>query len=240
METKATLSVIASGSSGNCYILTAGQDKLILECGVKAETLLKALDYTIEGVKGVLISHKHQDHAKYVPQISKYFTIYSNEDVAEKYPEVKPLKPKIRYKIGSFVVVPLEVEHGVPNFAYLIWHELTGWIVFATDCTSFPYKFRECISTMLIECNYVEEVVLNNMMDNEDVRSQVDMHMELSQTIDAVRRLQNPLLRNVILCHLSGSNSDREIISQRSKNELGITPQFAIRGAEFDISQFDF
>lgn len=188
----------------------------------------------------------NRDHSKYIPQISKYFPIYGNEDVAfrfsnaDNYAKVNILHPRKRYKIGAFEVMPLEVEHGVPNFAYVIWHELTGWIVFCTDAIGFPYKLRELVSTVIIECNYVEEVVLRNMLNNEDVRSQVDMHMELSQSVESVKRLQNPLLRNVILCHLSSANANRELMTERFEQELGITPQFATKGAVFDVNQFEF
>lgn len=91
-----------------------------------------------------------------------------------------------------------------------------------------------------MECNYVEDEVLRNMLDGAEVRSQYENHMELSETIEAVRRLQNPLLRNVILCHLSSGNADRKEMVRRFEQELGITPQFATKGAEFDVKQFDF
>lgn len=47
----ATLKVIASGSSGNCYILTAGGDRLVLEAGVKLKVLLEELDYNVHIIK---------------------------------------------------------------------------------------------------------------------------------------------------------------------------------------------
>lgn len=234
-----TLHCIASGSSGNCYILTAGEDRLVLEAGVSDKLLLKVLNYNLNGVCGVLVSHQHQDHAKYIPQIIKYFTVYSVGEVAEKYLEVKLLHPRICYRIGNFTVMPLLVEHGVENFAYVIDHPNIGRLVFATDCVSLPYVIKDC-THLLIECNYVEEVVLRNMLNNEDVRSQVDMHMELSQTVEAVKRLQNPLLRNVILCHLSSANADRVLMTERFEHELGIEPQFATKGTVFDMNELEF
>lgn len=53
------LKVLASGSSGNCYIVQAGEEKLILECGIGYKEILKGLNYTIKNVKGCLISHQH-------------------------------------------------------------------------------------------------------------------------------------------------------------------------------------
>lgn len=186
-----------------------------------------------------------RDHSKYIPQIAKYFPIYSNVDVAvrfsnaDNYAKVNILQSKKRYKIGNFTIMPLEVEHGVPNFAYVIDHEEIGRLVFCTDAIRFPYEIKD-VTHILIESNYIEEVVLRNMLNNEDVRSQVDMHMELSQSVEAVKRLQNPLLRNVILCHLSSANADRLLMTERFEQELGIEPKFAVKGAEFDVKQFEF
>lgn len=239
MSITATLHVIASGSAANCYILTAGEQCLVIECGVSDKLLLKALNYEIDKVAGVLVSHRHSDHAKYIPQIAKFFPVYGNKDTQLTHWDVKPLEPKKYYKIGAFKVMPLEVEHGVPNFAYVIDHEDIGRLVFCTDAVSFPYAIKDC-THLLIECNWVEDVVLCNALADEETMSQVDMHMELSQTIESVKRLKNPLLRNVILCHLSATNVDRHIIESRFEDELGIEPKFAIKGAMFDVSQYDF
>lgn len=55
----ATLKVVGSGSSGNCYLLQTEKERLILELGCKWNEVLEILDYKIEKVLGVLISHAH-------------------------------------------------------------------------------------------------------------------------------------------------------------------------------------
>lgn len=53
------LKVIASGSKGNGYVLVAGDDILIIEAGVRAKELLRALNFEegIRKVRGCLVSH---------------------------------------------------------------------------------------------------------------------------------------------------------------------------------------
>lgn len=55
----ATLKVVGSGSSGNCYLLQTEKETLILELGCKWSEVLEMLDYKIEKVLGVLVSHAH-------------------------------------------------------------------------------------------------------------------------------------------------------------------------------------
>lgn len=56
----ATLITVGSGSSGNNYILRADNDILILECGVPVKDCLDKLNYNLEGVSGVIVSHAHR------------------------------------------------------------------------------------------------------------------------------------------------------------------------------------
>lgn len=50
---------INTGSSGNGYALISGEDVLLLECGVPAKEMLKAIDYRTSKVVGCLLSHEH-------------------------------------------------------------------------------------------------------------------------------------------------------------------------------------
>ena len=54
------LKCIATGSTGNCYLLTSGSgETLIIDCGIPINEIKKGLDWNIRGIKGVIISHTH-------------------------------------------------------------------------------------------------------------------------------------------------------------------------------------
>lgn len=55
----ASLKCVGSGSSGNCYILTCNNEKLILDCGLPIKEIKKGLDWDIRGIRGMIISHAH-------------------------------------------------------------------------------------------------------------------------------------------------------------------------------------
>ena len=64
------LKCIATGSTGNCYLLTSDSgETLIIDCGIPINEIKKGLDWNIRNVVGVLCTHRHQDHSKSV----KYF-----------------------------------------------------------------------------------------------------------------------------------------------------------------------
>lgn len=53
------LSVIGTGSSGNCYILSNKKEILIIEAGITYRKVLQGLNYNIKNVFGVVVSHSH-------------------------------------------------------------------------------------------------------------------------------------------------------------------------------------
>jgi phosphoribosyl 1,2-cyclic phosphodiesterase len=54
------LKCIASGSSGNCYLLTSNSgETLILDCGIPIKEIKKGLNWHIRGIRGMIISHAH-------------------------------------------------------------------------------------------------------------------------------------------------------------------------------------
>ena len=54
------LTVIGTGSSGNSYLLRSMTGEyLLIECGVKLCEIKQAINYNINNLVGVLISHAH-------------------------------------------------------------------------------------------------------------------------------------------------------------------------------------
>lgn len=165
--------------------------------------------------------------------------IYSNEEVSEKYKGVKSLQNKVRYKIGDFIVQPLEVQHNCKNFAYIIEHEEIGKLVLVTDAISFPYKVKG-VNHLLIEGNYSEDLIIDNLCKNETIRSHNEYHMEIGKTIEAIKRNMNPELKNIVLIHLSDGQSDEKLFQKMVFEEVGIKPIIADKGVIVDISKEDF
>lgn len=147
--------------------------------------------------------------------------VASSDDVADKYKGVYRLEPKRKVLAGSFAIMPLPVPHGdCPNYAYIIDHPDTGRIVFATDCEDFPYDIKD-VTTLMIEANYSEEILLNKALDGEDIRSRSETHMEINRAVAVVERLYSPKLRRVVLLHLSDGFSDERAFIQAVKEVVG-------------------
>ena len=60
------LNVLGSDSNGNCYVLQTDKEALIIEAGVRFSEVKKALKWQLSKVVGAVITHEHNDHAKYI------------------------------------------------------------------------------------------------------------------------------------------------------------------------------
>lgn len=144
-----------------------------------------------------------------------------------------------KYRIGGFKVQPIPVEHNVENYAYLIEHSEFGRLLFITDAVSFPYNVKN-INHLMIEANYSDEVIVDNLCEGKMVNSCNEFHMEINDTIDAISRLFNPNTNTIMLVHLSATQSDENAFKQRVLDEVGITPYIAHENVIVELSKEDF
>lgn len=156
------------------------------------------------------------------------------------HPEVKVLKKGVKTRIGGFLVQPIPVSHSVECYAFLIEHRDFGRLVFCTDCDSFPYKIKN-VNHWLIESNYSEDLVIARMCDGYDSRSQSGNHLEINDTIDALKQNYSTALQTVVLLHLSDGNSSANEFKKRVQQELGFDRVFvADKGLEVELSKDGF
>lgn len=234
------LKVVGSGSQqGNTYIIEACNESLLLDLGCKWSDIMEGLKYDISNCFA-LVTHLHGDHSKYIPNALKsQIPVYSNQEVADKFQGVKVLKPKVQYKIGSFVVMALPVQHNCENYSYLVTHKEFESLVFCTDAVSFPYKIKG-LNHLLIEGNYSEDLMIDNLCRNQEIRSHNEFHMEINQTIEAIKRNINPELRTLMLVHLSDGQSDEKLFQKMVFEEVGIRPIIADKNVKVELNSEDF
>jgi len=69
---------LASGSSGNAYLVRTGQATVLLEAGLPANKLRKYLEaggVAVENLTAILVSHEHRDHCQSAAELSLEFGI---------------------------------------------------------------------------------------------------------------------------------------------------------------------
>jgi phosphoribosyl 1,2-cyclic phosphodiesterase len=77
------ISVLASGSAGNCFYTEHNNNAILIDAGISYKQIcerLMQIGTNIQKVKGVFITHEHSDHIKAVKQLVKHkIPIYLSE-----------------------------------------------------------------------------------------------------------------------------------------------------------------
>lgn len=241
------LKVLGSSSAGNCYILETDTEALILEVGISFKDVKKALDFNISKIVGVLISHSHGDHAKYISDYMKAGIEVYTSDETQEYLEivtgeyVKSMMPGKVYKIGNFTIQPFELVHSVPCLGFYIKHPDMGKLLFVTDTEYVPQSFKSIgINHILIESNYDKDLLCEVSANSIKRNHVLTGHMEINTTLQAISTNDNPFLMNVILLHLSESNSDSEKFLQKTKEIVCCDCYIADKGLELNLNLIPF
>lgn len=231
------IEVLGSGSKGNCYILTAGNEKLILDCGINLLEIKKELNFDLSNVVGCLLTHSHKDHSLSVKGIaSTGMDVYSLNEIFEECKSnnhrLKKVIANKVFKVGNFKIIPFEVNHThndrsyCPTLGFLIKHPAIGKVLYATDTYYLNYKFDN-VDHILIECNYSEEV-LDTI---PDYRARVlKSHMSLENLKEALKTWDLRNTKDITLIHLSNENGDPEKFKNEIQALTGIKTYIAAKG----------
>ena len=146
----------------------------------------------------------------------------------------------VKTRIGGFKVQPLLVPHNAECYSFLITHEELGKLLFITDCSDFKYKVRDC-NHIMIEANYDDDILVDNMCNAEYSRSASENHLEIGQTIDVLKHNYSTELQTITLLHLSQGNADKTKFVERVKRELSFKDVVAAEsGLVVELNKSEF
>lgn len=244
------LKVLGSSSSGNCYLIEAKNEKLVLDAGINFKEVQKELNFNFTEIKGVLVTHEHMDHLKYAPNFALYgINVYASKGTFEKlnlkghrFKEVKALE---QFKIGNFTILPFDTQHDAAEpLGYLIQYDKTGEkLLYATDTYYIKYRFKR-LNYILIECNYNTEIAKENVKNGIINRTRyirlLESHFSLENVLRFLQANDLSNTKNIILCHLSNDNSNQEIMQKKVYEQTGIQTTIARPKLSMNLQLYPF
>lgn len=223
---------LASSSKGNCYFISDGSSHLLLECGIPTKKLRKKGIY-LSNIDGCLITHEHQDHAKYAAEIAKYTKIYasagthSNLDLKNYDYQKRTVAAGKQFMVGTLKIVPFSVQHDAAEpVGYLIYSTVNKKrLLFATDTYYIHNRFKG-LNYIMVECNFGGEL-LNKATDSGFLNKSVakrywSSHFELSNVIKFLKAQDLSKVEAIYLLHLSAGLSDAAKFKKEIMRETGV------------------
>jgi phosphoribosyl 1,2-cyclic phosphodiesterase len=117
------VNALASGSSGNAYLVSAGASRVLLDAGLPApllERYLRHCGVAAAQLSGIFVSHEHTDHLTGVGALARRYrlpvfatpgTLQAGAAVLGPLPEVVALSPERTTTLGALTLGSFPVAH---------------------------------------------------------------------------------------------------------------------------------
>lgn len=218
----------ASGSTGNCSLITDGETNILIDAGISMRRIVNALDelgLTPQDLCGVLITHEHSDHISGLKMLVKHHNIriFVPQQLLNIFSRTKPefcsnitvIPVGEFFPVGNINIKAFRTPHD-SGFSVGYRFEGSSKIAYATDTgcvTDDMLDGLEGAELVLIEANhdiemlksgpypyYLKRRILSSRghLSNEDCGN-LALHLAKSGT------------RHIIVGHLSRENNTPEL-----------------------------
>jgi len=245
------LKVIGSGSSGNAYILETETGSLMIECGLPFRKIQQALDFNLSNIQACLISHEHKDHCKAVKDVIRAgIDVYTSLQTAQEIGITESHRTQmvddgVQFSIGDFIILPFKTEHDAVNpLGYLIYYKPTRErVLFATDTYFIRNKFKN-LNYVLIESNFCKDTLDQNIKDGfiaQGMKNRLlESHFSLEHVKDFLAANDLTWVEQIVLLHLSDSNSNSERMVREITELTGKEVVIADAGLDIPLNLYPF
>lgn len=229
--------VYASGSGGNCLLVSSADTKILIDAGISMRRVISALaqsGYTIGEIGGVLITHEHSDHISGLEMLVKHhgLQVYAPRTVAAR------LLGRLPVLEGRLSVIPVGEEFEIGSLRLRAFHtshdtdesvgyrvEGDGIFALATDTGSVTEEMEKGLSgaqTVLIEANHDETMLRYGPYPVYLKRRILSDrgHLSNESCAQLAGRLARSGTRQIILGHLSRENNSPELALQAAEEVL--------------------
>lgn len=234
-----------SGSSGNASLVCSGRVKILIDAGLSGKRLeeaLRSIGEDIRDIRGILITHEHNDHITGVGVLSRKHNIpvfatgptweAANGKLGSVQTKHTRVIDKSAFYIGDLLIEPFETPHDAADPVGYCVTCGSRKIAVATDLGWFPqkleYKLHSC-DLVLLEANHDTGMLAAGRYPytlKERIRSRHG-HLSNDEAGDAAARLVAAGVTSVLLGHLSRENNAEQLAYRTVTDALlsrGIAP----------------
>ncbi len=223
----ARLSVLFSGSDGNCTYIRYGDQTLLIDAGVSAKRLTEKLakkGISLSDIIGILVTHEHTDHVKGL----KLFAGKNNIPVYASAPtlsvlqrtgtlpeqtEAHPLSPGQSVCIGTMTVTPFLTDHdAAQSMGYRIQTPDGREAAYVTDLGVFTEDVFRCVCgvhTVVLESNHDPDMLRHGSypVSLQERIAGKNGHLSNKQAAEAAVALVKTGTGRIVLAHVSTKNN---------------------------------
>jgi phosphoribosyl 1,2-cyclic phosphodiesterase len=214
------ISVIASGSNGNCCLVEDQGFSVLIDAGKSGkeiETRMGRMSKSLEDVDGIVITHEHSDHVSGAGVLSRRFGIpvYMTKEVYSGA-SLGRFECKIfsgDFSVSGLKVKPVITSHNVSSCGFVI-----GKFGYFTDTGMVTEQMKKAIpglNSILLESNHDVSMVRNGRYPAFLKKWILSDEGHLSNdNAGSIIQEKGKNLSFVLLGHLSGNHNTPDIASE--------------------------
>jgi phosphoribosyl 1,2-cyclic phosphodiesterase len=240
-----SVSVLASGSNGNCAMVASSSTRILVDAGISCrETFkrLKALGEDPHQLSAILITHEHSDHIYGLFTLAKKLAIpifmtgathnawrRAVRDEKGEFPEICKLEvfsAGRNFQVGDITVMPFTIPHDAADPVGFTFRAEGVRMAFATDLGYLPPNvcdhLRGC-DVLIMESNHDLEMLRVGPYPwsvKQRVMSRVG-HLSNDALADFFSSDYDGGAAYIVLAHLSEQNNHPELARGAAERALG-------------------
>jgi phosphoribosyl 1,2-cyclic phosphodiesterase len=253
-----TVTILGSGSAGNCALVETPEARLLVDGGLSAkQTFLRLQQCGVNPIEidGILVTHEHGDHAACLNVWCKQFStpIYCNRLTAEALrhgaedcrKDWRLFVTGSEFRIKDVTVETFPVPHDAVDPVGFVLHHGAAALGVLTDlgcATKLVYERVRQVSTLLIETNHDEKLLQNCTKRPWSVKQRIMSrhgHLSNAAAANVLAELTGSKLQRAVLGHLSRdcNNPELAVGTVRGRlDELGATGVEVICAGQREIT----
>ena len=240
-----SVSVLASGSRGNCAVIESSQARILVDVGISCrETFkrLKSVGRDPRQLSAVIITHEHSDHVAGLATLAKKLNVpvfmtgathqawaRSLRDEAGELPKIEKLElfsAGRPFQIADVTVMPFTIPHDAVDPVGFTFHAEGTKIAIATDLGYMPASvcdhLRKC-DVLMLESNHDLEMLRVGPYPwsvKQRVMSRVG-HLSNESLAQFLAKDYDKGASYIVLAHLSEHNNHPEVARRAAESALG-------------------
>jgi phosphoribosyl 1,2-cyclic phosphodiesterase len=238
------LTILASGSSGNCALLELGEDAYLVDAGLSGKRILERLEAAgraVEEIKGIFLTHEHSDHTMGLPVLArrKNIPVYTNRQTADFLQESLGAYANWRYfetgssfRLGELEVVTFPVPHDAYDpvgYTFSYGDRTVGFLTDLGYATKLVVERVSKANVLVLEANHDLALLRADTKRPWSVKQRIlERHGHLSNeaAAEVAGQIVTERLQDLFLGHLSEDCNRHELAEgaiQRKFQEMGVT-----------------
>ena len=215
------LTILGSGSAGNCAYLETGEARVLVDAGFSPRQIrlrLASIGRALENLAAILITHEHSDHVQGLAGLAVKLRIpvYCNRATKDEIEfrlqarlDCRLFTTGASFEIGDILVDTFSVPHDAQDPVGFLLRTAAGNIGFVTDLghvTKLVIERTRAANVLVLEANHDVKMLQDCIRRPWSLKQRIlgrHGHLSNEAAADMAQAVMSAGLRHLYLAHLS-------------------------------------